>query len=100
MQLAALWNLSQPAVKSTVPTFLQESHDAATPIEEKIKDFGKLPDFTLTEEESETIRFIGDNTGCMMLKGASSRHQKASADEWPMREDLLTIAEKYALGAW
>ena len=101
MHLAALWNLSQPAVKSTIPTFLQESHTAAIPIEEKIKDFGKLPDFKLTAEEMETIRSIGDNTGCMMLKGASSRHQISERpDEWPMRKDLLTIAEKYGLGDW
>ncbi len=101
MQLAALWNLSQPAVKSTVPTFLQEHHDTATPIEDKIKDFGKLPDYKLTEEECETIRSIGDNTGCMKLKGASTRHETSERpDEWPMREDLAQIAEKYVLGNW
>lgn len=99
MQLAALWNLTQPAVKSTVPTFLQEHHDGAIAIEDKIKDFGKLPDFKLTEEESETIRSIGDNTGCMMLKGASKRHEVSERpDEWPMRDDLLAVAEKYGLG--
>jgi len=101
MQLAALWNLSQPAVKSTVPTFLQEHHDTAIPIEEKIIDFGKLPDITLSAEDSETIRSIGDNTGCMMLKGASSRHETSERpDEWPMRDDLLAIAAKYDLGEW
>ena len=101
MQLAAIWNLSQPAVKSTVPTFLQEHHDTAIPIEDKIIDFGKLPDITLTAEESETIRSIGDNTGCMKLKGASSRHETSERpDEWPMRDDLLAVIEKYDLGSW
>lgn len=101
MQLAAVWNLTQPAVKSTVPTFLQEHHDTAIPIEQKIIDFGKLSDMQLTEEESETIRSIGDNTGCMMLKGASSRHEVSERpDEWPMRPDLAAVAEKYCLGQW
>lgn len=101
MQLAAVWNLSLPAVKSTVPTFLQEHHDTAIPIEEKIKDFGKLPDIKLTAEEIQEIQAIGDNTGCMMLKGASTRHQTSERpDEWPMRQDLEAIAQKYNLGAW
>ena len=47
----------------------------------------------------EQIRRIGDNTGCMMLKGASKRHEKSErADEWPMRGDLVEVAERYALG--
>jgi len=78
-----------------------EGHDTAIPIEEKIIDFGKLPDITLSAEDSETIRSIGDNTGCMMLKGASSRHETSERpDEWPMRDDLLAIAAKYDLGEW
>ena len=47
----------------------------------------------------EQIRKIGDNTGCMTLKGASKRHEKSErADEWPMRGDLVEVAERYALG--
>lgn len=101
IQLAALWNLSQPAVKSTVPTFLQEHHEGAIPIEEKIGDLANLPEIRLTAEDSETIRAIGDNTGCMALKGASQRHTSSERpDEWPMRADLLEITEKYNLGAF
>ena len=48
----------------------------------------------------EAIRQIGDNTGCMMLKGASKRHSTSERpDEWPMREDLLEVAGRYGLGS-
>jgi len=99
MQMAAIWNLSLPAVKSTVPTFLQEHHEGATSIEDKIIDFAQLPDIKFSDEEVETIRSIGDNTGCMMLKGASKRHEVSERpDEWPMRDDLLEVAERHGLG--
>jgi hypothetical protein len=42
IQFAAIWNLSQPAVESVVPTFIQEAGDAARPIEEKIREFAQV----------------------------------------------------------
>jgi hypothetical protein len=71
-------------------------------IEDKIREFGKMPDLRFTAEEVESIRQIGDNTGCMSLKGASKRHATSERpDEWPMREDLLELAERNGLGdAW
>ncbi len=100
MQFAAIWNLSLPAVKSTVPTFLQEHHETATSIEDKITDFAKLPDIELTVQEVAEISAIGDNTGCMKLKGAAQRHSTHERpDEWPMRDDLEEIRERYELDA-
>lgn len=99
LQFAAIWNLSQPAVSSVVPTFLQETGEDKRPIEDKIRAFVPLPDVRLTPEEIEEVRCIGDNTGCMMLKGASKRHAKSErADEWPMREELLEIGARYGIG--
>jgi aryl-alcohol dehydrogenase-like predicted oxidoreductase len=99
LQFASIWNLSQPAVQSVVPTFIQEAGESARPIEDKIRDLAALPDVRLTPEEVETVRRIGDNTGCMHLKGASKRHTTSERpDEWPMRNDLLELAERYALG--
>ncbi len=99
LQFAAIWNLSQPAVKSVVPTFLQENGEGKRPIEDKIRDFVPLPDVRLSAEEVEEVRRIGDNTGCMMLKGASNRHEKSErADEWPMRPELLEIGARYNIG--
>ena len=99
LEFASIWNLSHPAVESVVPTFIQEVGEQARPIEEKIRAFGALPEIRFTAEEVEQVRRIGDNTGCMMLKGASKRHAVSERpDEWPMRADLLELAERYGLG--
>jgi aryl-alcohol dehydrogenase-like predicted oxidoreductase len=102
LEFASIWNLSHPAVESVVPTFMQEAGDDARPIEDKIRAFAVLPDVRLTPEEVEWVRQIGDNTGCMTLKGASQRHTTSTRpDEWPMRTDLLELAERHGLGtAW
>jgi len=100
LEFASIWNLSQPAVESVVPTFIQEAGEYARPIEDKIREFALLSDVRLTLEEVEEVRRIGDNTGCMLLKGASRRHATSERpDEWPMRPDLLELAARYGLGA-
>ncbi|MEI8038902.1 MAG: aldo/keto reductase [Verrucomicrobiota bacterium] len=100
LQFASIWNLSHPAVASVVPTFIQEAGDDARPIEDKIREFAVLPEIRLTPEEVEAVRQIGDNTGCMTLKGASQRHSTHERpDEWPMRPDLLELAARHGLGS-
>jgi aryl-alcohol dehydrogenase-like predicted oxidoreductase len=99
LQFAAIWNLSQPAVQSVVPTFLQEAGDGMREIEDKINEFLPLPDIRFSAEEIDSVRKIGDNTGCMTLKGASNRHEKSErADEWQMRPELLEIGQRYGIG--
>jgi aryl-alcohol dehydrogenase-like predicted oxidoreductase len=104
LQLACQWTLSNAPVKSVVPTLIQEAGEGARSVENKLDELAVLPaQNLLSQEEVELIRSIGDNTGCMMLKGASHRHegQDARADEWPIREDLLSLAVRYGLGtAW
>jgi aryl-alcohol dehydrogenase-like predicted oxidoreductase len=102
LEFASIWNLSHPAVASVVPTFMQEAGDAARLIEDKIRAFAGLPEVRLTPDEVEWVRQIGDNTGCMTLKGASQRHTTSTRpDEWPMRPDLRELAERHGLGtAW
>jgi len=102
LQLACQWNLCQAPVKSVVPTLIQEAGEDARNISTKLDELAALPEKNfLSPEEVEAIRAIGDNTGCMALKGASRRHegQEPRADEWPMREDLLPVAERWSLGA-
>jgi len=98
-QFAAIWNLSQAPVASVVPTFIQETSDQARPIEERIREMAVLPEVRLSAEEVEEVKAIGDNTGCMALKGASRRHEVSERpDEWPMRPELLELAGRYSLG--
>ena len=99
IHFASIWNLSQPAVESVVPTFIQEAGAGARLIEDKIREFGEMPKVRFTADEIESIRKVGDNTGCMTLKGASKRHEVSERpDEWPMRQDLLELAGRNGLG--
>jgi aryl-alcohol dehydrogenase-like predicted oxidoreductase len=99
LEFACIWNLSQSPVECVVPTFIQEAGANARLIEDKIREFGKMPDVRLTPEEVEAVRRIGDNTGCMKLKGASKRHATSErCDEWPMKPELLELAERYGVG--
>ncbi|NRB27308.1 MAG: hypothetical protein HRU37_06455, partial [Roseibacillus sp.] len=80
--------------------FMFPSGDEARSIEDKIEEFGALPEVVLSAEEVEEVRVAGDNTGCMLLKGASQRHKRSERpDEWPMRAELLKLADRYGLGA-
>ena len=95
LQYAAAWNLSHPAVECVIPTFIQESGPDARSIEEKIASLAPLTDVRLSPEEVAAVRRLGDNTGCMPLKGASARHAKSErCDEWPMRPELVEIGER------
>lgn len=103
LQLACAWDLSQPPVKSVGPTFIQEAGEGARPVEEKIREFAQLPDVTLSAEEIQTMREIGDNEACMPLKGASTRYEgiDPQPDHWPMRPELEPLASKWNLDpAW
>jgi aryl-alcohol dehydrogenase-like predicted oxidoreductase len=101
IQFASLWNLAQPAIASVVPTFIQEAGEGAVAIEDKIRDLAAMPKVPpFTKEEIELIRTIGDNTGCMTLKGASRRHESSDRpDEWAMRPELEDLAAKWNLAS-
>lgn len=106
LQLSCLWNLAQEPVKSVVPTLIQEANEGAKSIESKVDELASLPEINpLTVEEVKQITSIGDNTGCMKLKGASTRHlgQDPRPDEWPLREELSETAKRWGLNpewAW
>jgi aryl-alcohol dehydrogenase-like predicted oxidoreductase len=100
LQLACQWTLANTAVKSVVPTMIQEAGEGARRVESKLDDLAGVPtENVLTPEEVEAIRQIGNNEGCMLLKGASQRHegQDPRPDEWAMRPDLLTLATRWGL---
>ena len=56
----------------------------------------ELPrDAMLSAEEVAALRAIGDNTGCMALKGASVEHRGApKPDRWELTEGLSALAAR------
>jgi aryl-alcohol dehydrogenase-like predicted oxidoreductase len=98
LQLACAWNLAQPAVRSVVPTLIQESGPDAKPIESKVDELAALPDVKLTAEECDFIGRVGDNKGCMELKGGNPGFLGvAQADRWPLNPDLEDVARRWRI---
>ncbi|HEX2266477.1 MAG TPA: aldo/keto reductase [Solirubrobacterales bacterium] len=99
MQLACQWNLAHPAVESVAPTLIQEIGPEARPIEDKRAELAALPaDQRLTPENVAAIREIGDNTGCMTLKGASPEHEgDERPDRWPLTDDLAEVGTRWGI---
>jgi aryl-alcohol dehydrogenase-like predicted oxidoreductase len=99
MQLAAQWDLAHAPVRCVAPTLIQEAGPAARPVEEKRAELAATPaEIVLSNEELDEIRAIGDNTGCMALKGASPDHEgDVRADRWPLDEDLIAVAERWGI---
>ncbi len=101
LQFACAWNLSQDPVKCVAPTFIQEAGEGSRPVQEKVSELAALPDVKLTPEEIDFIADIGNNEGCMELKGASTRYEEVEPDRWPLREELIPVAERWGLNpAW
>lgn len=98
LQLASLWNLSQSPVKSVIPTMIQEVGDDAKPIEAKIDELASLPEITLSADEVAELRRIGDNTGCMDLKGGNPDHVgEPLPDRWVVTAELASVAERWKI---
>lgn len=98
LQLACLWNLSQPPVQSVVPTLIQETDANAKPIEAKVDELASLPSLRLTPEECAFIRQVGDNRGCMELKGANPAHTGPDlADRWSLSPALEAVALRWGI---
>jgi aryl-alcohol dehydrogenase-like predicted oxidoreductase len=99
IQLAAQWDLAHDSVKVVAPTLIQEAGPDARPVEEKRAELAATPaEVVLSQEEVDEIRAIGDNTGCMALKGASPDHEgDARADRWPLDPDLAAVAERWGI---
>ncbi|HSD22720.1 MAG TPA: aldo/keto reductase [Solirubrobacterales bacterium] len=99
MQLACQWNLAHPAVECVVPTLIQEMGEGARPIEEKRAELASLPaEQLLSAEDVAEIRAIGDNTGCMALKGATPDHSgEERPDRWPVSPELAEVAERWEI---
>jgi aryl-alcohol dehydrogenase-like predicted oxidoreductase len=98
LQLACVWDLSQPAVHSVIPTLIQETGPDAKPIEQKIEDLASLPSVKLTAEDSQRILEIGNNKGCMSLKGGNPEHTgEALPDRWSLTPELEQTGQRWGV---
>jgi aryl-alcohol dehydrogenase-like predicted oxidoreductase len=99
IQLACQWNLAHPAVECVVPTLIQEAGEEACPIEAKRVELGALPaEQRLSEAEVAEIRAVGDNAGCMALKGASPAHEgEERPDRWGLSPELAAAGARWGI---
>jgi aryl-alcohol dehydrogenase-like predicted oxidoreductase len=99
IQLACQWNLAHAAIACAAPTLIQEIGDGARPVQDKRAELAALPaEPRLTGSDVEEIRAIGDNSGCMALKGASPEHAGASKpDRWPLDAGLQQVAQRWGI---
>jgi aryl-alcohol dehydrogenase-like predicted oxidoreductase len=105
LQLACAWNLAHEPVRCVAPTLIQESGRDARPVEAKRAELAALGaggearvEATLSPEEVRAIRAIGENTGCMALKGASLEHEgPPRPDRWELDEELSDVARRWRI---
>ena len=99
LQLACCWNLAHAPVHCVAPTLIQEAGPAAKPVEAKRAELAAVPAVSpLTDEEVIEIRAIGDNTGSMLLKGASPDHEgEEKADRWPVGPEQAEVAARWGI---
>jgi aryl-alcohol dehydrogenase-like predicted oxidoreductase len=99
MHLACEWNLAHPAVSSVAPTLIQEMGEGARAIEDKRSELSGLPaEQRLTDDDVAETRAIGDNAGCMALKGATPDHSgEERPDRWPVSSELAEAAGRWGI---
>jgi aryl-alcohol dehydrogenase-like predicted oxidoreductase len=99
IQLACQWNLAHRPVTCVVPTLIQEVGPGARPVEDKRTELAALPSQRLlSNEDLDTIRALGDNSGAMALKGASPEHSgEEKPDRWSLDERLRRVARRWRI---
>jgi aryl-alcohol dehydrogenase-like predicted oxidoreductase len=99
LQLACSWNLAHVPVRCVAPTLIQEAGTGAKPIERKREELAAVPpESPLSPEEVVEIRALGDNSGSMLLKGATPDHDgEERADRWPVDPAQAELAERWGI---
>ena len=99
LQLACQWNLAHEPVECVVPTLIQEPGPGAKPIEAKRAELAAVPrDVRLNPDEVATIAQIGNNKGCMRLKGAAPDHDgPEQPDRWELTPELADLAGRWGI---
>ncbi len=99
MGLACQWNLAHPAVECVAPTLIQEVGPEARTIESERAELAAIPDKKLlAADDVKAIRAIGDNTGCMALKGANPAFEgDEQPDRWPLSPELVEVGGRWGI---
>ena len=99
LQLAAQWTLAQQGVHSVVPTFIQEAGENHKTVEDQRRELATTPvEIALTADDLAEIDRLGDNHGCMPLKGGTPGHSgEPMPDSWPMEDDLVDVASRWGI---
>jgi aryl-alcohol dehydrogenase-like predicted oxidoreductase len=99
LQLACQWDLAQTAVSCVAPTLIQESGEHARPIEDKRAELAALASCPpLSPADVAQIRELGENKGCMALKGATPDHDGAELpDRWALQPGQLAVATRWRI---
>jgi aryl-alcohol dehydrogenase-like predicted oxidoreductase len=102
LQLACAWDLARAPVRCVAPTLIQEPGTGARPIEDKRAELAAVPALMahspLSPDEMSQIREIGDNFGCMALKGANPAHEGPTRpDRWRLDGDLEALAGRWGI---
>ena len=99
LQLACTWNLAHASVRCVAPTLIQEAGPAAKPVERKREELAGVPaESPLSAAEVVEIRELGDNTGSMLLKGATPDHDgEDQADRWRVGTAQAELAARWGI---
>jgi hypothetical protein len=99
LQLACTWDLAQPAVRAVAPTLIQEAGPTARPIEAQRAELAAVASAPpLSAADIKTLRQIGDNTGCMSLKGAAPDHTGPDLpDRWSIGPTEAATAARWQI---
>ncbi|MBS1676835.1 MAG: aldo/keto reductase [Actinobacteria bacterium] len=99
MGLACQWNLAHPAVECVAPTLIQELGPEARTVESQRAELAAVPaDERLSAEDVAAIRAIGDNTGCMALKGANPTFEgEEKPDQWALSPELVEVGGRWGI---
>ncbi len=97
--LACQWNLAHPAVECVAPTLIQEVGPQARTIESQREELAAIPaGMRLSDEDVAAIREIGDNTGCMALKGANPGFEgEEQPDVWALSPELVEVGGRWGI---
>lgn len=68
-------------------------------VEDQRRELATIPtELVLTPEDIAEIDRLGNNHGCMPLKGGTPGHQgPPMPDSWPMEPDLEAVARRWGI---